>query len=344
MKAFRVLPQWGRSARHLLAVSPRPSLGLRLLLALALWGAVVLSGLSAASRSDTLVVAPATEADWLGRTRDDVLATLGKPLSALQRGEVEVLMYANDVRVEIRHDVVVAFRGGRGPAIVASDGTRYHATARGKVERVLPAAAPGREKDESGVATVPAGSAASPSPSSEVPEVPPDSQADDIEAMTDPLAAGSGDFVHPFATAAEELADRGLLPHTAEKSEAPGWHWWVTEIGSVLLRLGFAVLILRIAISWVELPCYLPDVLKVSVLFVVIREGIHGLSQMGGHWQWIELFRLADVASFFGLSILLVQFKIALSGLTALKIAIATVGASYFLMLIVAVGLSFLLG
>jgi hypothetical protein len=100
---------------------------------------------------------------------------------------------------------------------------------------------------------------------------------------------------------------------------------------------------LRIAISWVELPCYMPDVCKVAALYTIIREGMHGLADFGGHWEWIRLFRLDDIIGYVAMMILLFKFKIALSGLTSLKIATATVGVTYFLMLIFGVVLSFML-
>jgi hypothetical protein len=341
---------------HPAAASPRlPSAWPIVVVALVWWGASFCVG--ASKPANAAPVVPMTEAHWLGRPREDVVATLGKPLSALQRGDTEVLMYAKDVRVEIREDTVVAFRSGSGPAIVASDGTRYNATARGKVQRVASLPKPMTEEERADAQATASLPAAPPAPSAPPPTLPQSDATTQAEAAAQDAAADEladaepavpgftdKDFENPYADAAKELSERGMLPGGPEDEETPPWMGWVEGGVSALLRFGFAVLMLKIAISWADLPCYLPDVLKVSALYVVVREGMHSLADFGGHWEWIQLFHIDDGVSFFALTYLLYRFKIALSGLTALKIAMATKGVTYFLMLIVGVAWSFMLG
>jgi hypothetical protein len=141
---------------------------------------------------------------------------------------------------------------------------------------------------------------------------------------------------------ADNYASNGQLgAENEEEASQPAWAGAVGQVVLGLVRFGFAVLVLRLAINFVELPCYMPDVLKVAALFVVIREGVHGLGGLGGQWQWLRLFYAADIISFIALCWLLVQFKVATQGITALKIAIATEVASYFVMLLIGVAIVF---
>lgn len=316
-----------------------------LLVAIALWGATCCSGAEAV--------------DWVGRSREEVVTELGRPQSALQRGDTEVLMYPNSVRIEIRNDVVVAYRAGSGAMIVASDGTRYTPTDKGRVQRVVEVTANEEEDDEPVVAELDepvAAPAIAASESDEAAVAAETEAADDAapadaaedEGEEDGWSGGpGGDLVeasNPHSRTIEDIAEHGLVPDGADDEEAPPWANTVTDIVGALLRFGFAVLMLRVAISWVELPCYMPDVMKVAALYTVIREGMHGLGRLGGHWEWVLLFKLDDVVSFFALMILLYKFKVALSGITALKIAIATKGATFLLMAIFMTVIAFAFG
>jgi hypothetical protein len=167
-------------------------------------------------------------------------------------------------------------------------------------------------------------------------EEPEMSVEEQYQGLTDAIAQLEGEqkkAMGPYGEPAEDVEE-----------ETPPWANAVGTVVLGLFRFGFAVLVLRIAISFVDLPCYMPDVLKVAALFVVVREGVYGLGNLGGHWQWLHLFRAADVISFIALCWLLVQFKVTTQGIIALKIAVATEVATYIVMMGVALALMFTLG
>lgn len=291
----------------------------------------------------------------IGSTRDEAVALLGRPLSALQRGDTEVLMYADNVRLEIRNGEVVSHRSGNAAVLVKSDGTRYAPSDRGKVTRLAgPAAAEEAEEvEEASSAVAPASSSAGAASGAaeEEGDVEQEEDLDEPVASEDEDVESAGGYATSAADAstdsdmqllkmADNYAEHGVLTDEEIKPE-PSWVSAVSAIVGGLFHFGFTVIILRMAITFVDLPCYMPDVLKVSALYVVIREGVDGLGGLGGHWEWLRLFRAADVLSFFALCILLFQFKIALQGITALKIAVATKVATFILMILVGLALTF---
>lgn len=304
---------------------------------------LVLGGAARASGAD---------ADWIGHTRAEVVATLGKPNSALHRGDTEVLMFPNEVRVEIRADQVVVFRSGTGAVIVARDGTRYTPSDRGKVTKLDEATAAGV-----GAPPPPAPAPKQAATADEATEDPAavveETEADaarettDAEAATDAMVApsfgGATDQDTQLLKMTENYEDHGKLTEH-EVKPPPAWFGPVRSIVAALLRFGFAMLVLRIAISWVGLPCYLPDVAKVSFLYVVIREAVSGLGGLGGHWEFIGLFMVPDVVGSLAQAVLLYRFKVVHTGITALKIVAMTQGVTYFLMLVVGLALTIGLG
>ena len=291
------------------------------------------------------------DADWIGHTRAEVVATLGKPNSALHRGDTEVLMFPNEVRVEIRADQVVVFRSGTGAMIVARDGTRYTPSDRGKVTKLDEATAAGV-----GAPPPPAPApkqAATADEATEAAAVVEETEQDTVDetaaaeaatdAMVAPSSGGATDQDTQLLKMAENYEDHGKLTEH-EVKPPPAWFGPVRSIVAGLLRFGFAFLILRIAISWVGLPCYLPDVAKVSFLYVVIREAVDGLGLLGGYWEFIGLFMVPDVVGSLAQAVLLYRFKIVHTGITALKIVAMTQGVTYFLMLVVGLALTIGLG
>jgi hypothetical protein len=109
----------------------------------------------------------------------------------------------------------------------------------------------------------------------------------------------------------------------------------------IVFRFGIAVLVLRLSIHLVGVPFFWPDLLKVAVLYLAVREVMHGLGGLGGWWEFIPLFRLDDATSFIILACSLTWFKIAGSGLTALKIAAMTKFVIVGLMLAVGLAVTF---
>ncbi len=319
--------------------------------------------------------------NWTGHSRAEVMAGLGKPQSVLQRGDTEVLVYPKSVRVEIRNDQVVSFRSGSQAILVKGDGTRYTASNTGKVTRIEPPPAE-NPSPETSVASAPATapSASTPTPTPAPPTASPavplatapaavaktaakatppastpdtglvamikDGETDEGKSWTH-VPKDSTSSTPGLDTKMLKLADNyvqhGQLSVEKTRTE-PTWVKPVTEVVLACIRFGLALLVLRVAIGWVGLPCYMPDVAKVAAIFVVIREGVYGLGGLGGNWQWLHLFRASDIVSFLVLCGLLVRFKVALEGITALKIAIATEVASYFVMGAITLALIFGLG
>jgi hypothetical protein len=166
--------------------------------------------------------------------------------------------------------------------------------------------------------------------------------------------------VHPSAPpqAASDLADlpaavpEAPTPESVRKmmDEAsldfsppppPPWVGVATECLGMLLRFGLVVLVLSLTMKWMELPFYWPDLMKVSVLYVAVREIVHGLGGLGGMWELLRIFRIDEGVGFFALAILLYRFGVTRDGLTALKIAAATKLVTYFLMIGAMLALTF---
>jgi len=104
------------------------------------------------------------------------------------------------------------------------------------------------------------------------------------------------------------------------------------------------VVLLAMAFRWVGLPFLVRDLFKVALLSIAVSAGVSGLGSLGGHWQWLQLFRADEVIGFVVLAVALFRFKLVRTGITALRIAVATKVASYFLMIGIGVALSFGLG
>jgi hypothetical protein len=143
------------------------------------------------------------------------------------------------------------------------------------------------------------------------------------------------------AQAEEYLENFGVV----EEREAPSPA--ATAIQTTIQLVGrfvFALLILRLTLGWLGRPFYFPDLIKISLLNTAIRTGLHGLGDLGGNWEFINIFKTPDIVSFVALAILLFKFGVTRDGLTALKIAAATIVVTYFLMIGLGIVLVFGLG
>lgn len=305
--------------------------------------------------------------DLVGLSREDVLKYLGKPQSTLRRGDTEILVYANQTRVELREDEVIAFYGKPESVIIAANGTRYTPTARGRVERVsgqnmasdaeqeegeqeivAPAAAKTARRPVAApkpVVAVASTTASDPAagvpvnsnPASALAEANDEEEAALARLSQLPLAATADGA--PLPSVDKYLEDGGILMDEPEPpSKATVLLAFVIEISC---RFGFCLLILRISLHWMSMPFYWPDLVKVSALYVVVRDGLHAVGGLGGSFALIRYFRVDDAISFFALALLLFHFKIALSGLTALKVAAATKFATYAVMMGVGLAIAF---
>lgn len=269
--------------------------------------------------------------DLTGRSRVEVEQHLGKAASVLRRGEVEILVFADGTRVELRNGEVISTRGNAGE-IVAADGTRYTVDATGMV------------RTERMAAQLQHASAAEASAVEQV--VSSDSQAADEPAEVAPVeaevATPEQEIEHPgLALAAEaekmlKLAEGG--EEDVPESAAPPWVGQLIGVGA---HFAIVAIVLSLSLKWVGIPFVWWDLARVSVVYLAVRELFHGLGGLGGHWEFIRLFRVDELVSFVALSILLYRFKVVLSGLSALKVAAATKFVSYMLMIGVGLAVSF---
>lgn len=283
--------------------------------------------------------------DLVGLGRADVLASLGQPQSTLRRGDKELLIYPEGVQVELRGDKVVGFKGGPQAVIVAADGTRFLPHADGRLRRYEePAAeaAPAAGVVATDAATIPdaavQNAAPAPEPASATAPAPAEKPATAEEEARElgaisPAVVPAGAMMDP----AEFIAGQG----TDQARPPPRWVAWVSAGLGLGLHFGIALAVLAVALKIVGLPFYLPDLLKACALYLVVREGLHSVGGLGGAWTFIPLFRIDDGISLLALAVLLFRFKIALSGLTALKVAAATKVATYVLMIGAGLAISF---
>jgi hypothetical protein len=307
----RRLPPWLRALLHLV------------------WVLVCAAAFSQVHAADS--AAP----DLIGLTRADVLTALGKPQSTLRRGGTELLIYPKGVRVELRGEEVVAYQGSEEAVIIGRDGTRYTLGANGKVLRADPLPEVTHHEAEASPATGPAANI-SPTPAeAKKPATAAVTAAED----DDPVPSDDARMAKMRAEMEKAVEDLGKAPEAPPPP--PVWIKLVGAIVGAVLHFVIVVVILRLALSIVGVPFFWPDLIKVCLLYLAVREGLHGLSDLGGGWQFIALFRFDDVVSFVVLAVLLFRFKIALSGLTALKVAAATKAATYMLMIGVGLALSF---
>jgi len=253
-----------------------------------------------------------------------------------------VLMYPNSVRVEIRNDEVVAYRAGNEAVIVASDGTRYTPTDRGKVQRVVEAEKTedeiAAEEDAAAAAALARGSStAAPAPAAVTPPPEPvEASAGEREAWThtptsnvDTPAAADPDA--QLLNMASNYAQAGKLTDRPVKAPPP-WTIAASAIIGGLLRFGLALLMLRVATSWVGLPFFPGDAVKVAALYVVVFMGAHGLGGLGGLWPFIRIFRVDEAIGCVALSVFVARFKIATEGISVLKVTVTTGLATYMAM------------
>ncbi len=292
--------------------------------------------------------AAVADASLLGRTRAEAEAVLGRPNSALRRGDGEVLIFGDGARVELRDGRIVAVRDGSFGEIVAADGTRYVVDNRGAIrsDGEAPAIEEAREINEAGTARFPtarAGAGAPAEASVGEGESPPAIDEDLALVRAAEHPEESVFAAHPEVgrlLAAQKLsmaADEETGPQAPEASDQVEW-----AIG-VALHLAIILVVLALSLKWIGLPYVWADLVKVGVLTLVVREAIHALGGLGGNWEMIRLFRAGECVSFFALATLLFRFKVALSGLTALKVAAATKLVSYLLMMGVGLALTFAL-
>lgn len=306
----------------------------------------------------------------MGKTRDEVIDTLGKPGTEMKRGERVVAIFEGGVRVEFLDGVVVKTNSRSGAnTITANDGTRYAASDEGKVRMIpgdevathappvtesTPAAAPPRtaapkeqesEDDMVPEAVAEAGEAeisdeellARYLPGDLLSEMSEEEKAEHAAALKDAIKAQGG--VPPFVSLEKFLEDGGLKYE--EPPPPPQWVRITSSVVGLIFQLGFTTLILSIAMRWVGLPYFMPDLIKTAILSVAVFEGVRSLGNLGGHWQWLQLFRAEQLLSFIALCSGLFMFKVVGNGLTALKIAIATKLVTYFLMIILGMAVTF---
>lgn len=316
--------------------------------------------------------APATDkpavpvTSLIGLSRADVIALRGKPSGERQRDGVLVMVYPDGARLELREDRVVSASGAGVAQITASDGTRYAPGADGNIERtvrVIEAAASG-EDDPAAVS--PASPPPAPAQAAETVEPAPSGGAKPASAPRSPTpAAGERDTqsevemdMPPGSTPPPSVAAaRAAAAATAQESLASGgaddaYHepapsTAVSVIGGLVgavLHFGLTVLVLRIAVQVVGVPFFWPDLLKVAFVYLAVYEVATVLGRLGGLWEFLTIFRVHEVSSFIVMACALTWFKIAGSGLTALKIAVATKLVLTGLMLAIGLILAFGLG
>ncbi len=311
---------------------------LRMPLPLGCLGLVVLFALLAVPGRAADSTAPAAAqtvepAALLGLTRADVIALRGKPTGERQRGDLLVMVYADGTRIELRNDQVVAVNGASGGAgqIVGADGTRYVPGADGNIQRPVEISDPA------------ASAAAEPAPqpgTGPAPTSVTESDGDLEEAFAGADGAGDPELMPSEAIRAIEQhleqAEQAAEAGPEEPARLPpALHVAATLFGAAF-RFGLIVVVLRAALHVMGVPFYWPDLLKVSLLYLAVRETLAALGELGGWWEFIPLFRLQEVISFLVLACSLTWFKIAGSGITALRIAVAAKVVVYVLMLIVA--------
>lgn len=304
----------------------RSAAGARMRLARTAWiGAALLAWLLSCG-----AVAAAVSDDLVGLRRDELVQYFGKPESMLRSGDTEFMSFASGMRVELRNDEIIAVHGPAQAVVIADDGTRYIAGEDGKLQSMnaeprvtfVPKSAPppdvisaASEVDLSAAALV----------------APPESDApiDAAPAVVAPAEAAG-------LVQAIERASSDAAPAAPSRRARVA----VQSVGAIV-RLVLAAVILRIALGWLGLPCYWPDLFKVSVFYVFVRESVHAIGALGGNWELLHFFKVDDVLGFFALAICLHAFHVTRAGLTTLKVAAMTKSVTYVLMMLLGLALTF---
>ncbi|MBE2216415.1 MAG: hypothetical protein IAE82_21260 [Opitutaceae bacterium] len=297
-----------------------------------LWLATALAlttTIAQAAKSEPAPAPAIPPASLIGLSRDEVVAARGKPTGERARADGSILMvYADGAKIELRDGRVVSVTGIGGAEIVGADGTRYVPGADGNIKRPVivsdvSAADAAEAASSAAEAGATGGAALKPAAAVAVAE---DEDADDAGADA------PGGAIEKFVEDAED----------PEEEPPPSLVKTLLVLGiDVVFRFAFAVLVLRLSIHFVGVPFFWPDLLKVAVLYLAVREVMHGLGGLGGWWEFIPIFKLDDVTSFIILACSLTWFKIAGSGLTALKIAAMTKFVIVGLMLAVGLAVTF---
>ena len=271
---------------------------------------------------------PAAPPSLIGLTREEVIAVRGKPSGERDRGEIRLMVYPDGTKIELRDGYVVTVSGGTGAEIIGADGTRYVPGVDSNIQRPVqvtevPVAA------DAGAGEVPPAPASTPTGAPE-----------DEDLVSD--APPGARIELPPGSPGAALEDHVEAMEDAEEEEPPSLAKTLLVFGiDVVFRFGLAVLVLRLALHFVGVPFFWPDLMKVALLYLAVRETIHGLGALEGLWEFIPLFKLDDVVSFVVLACSLTWFKIAGSGLTALKIALMTKAVILGLMLAVGLAVTF---
>lgn len=270
-----------------------------------------------------------TPASLVGLTRDEVVALRGKPSGERARADGSVVMvYPDGAKIELRQGRVASVAGINGAEIVGADGTRYVPGADGNIQRPVQISDPA------------AAAVDGPTPETTASEAAPAAAVDvaEEELPSGAKAAPSVDAARETAMAdSDEVSDDFEDEEEPEMSGAAKVVSFLIEAG---LRFGLVVLVLRIAIHVVGVPFLWPDLLKVALLYLAVHEVMGALGALGGLWEFIPIFRLDSIVGFIVLACSLTWFKIAGSGLTALKLAVATGLVMYFLMLGIGVAIA----
>lgn len=281
----------------------------------------------------TLVLTPALsgqETSLVGLTRTAVAEQLGKPQSTLHRGDREILVYANGDRVELIGEQVVAHHPKFEGAVITRDGARYRASPGGTLaltpaDPSVPAASPQLE----GTATAT--------------EAAPPADNTVADERYQPIAGSQLPATENDLPGVADLDPAKLKENLGfeESAPPPSWAKPVSSIVGMTARFAIMFVILQIALKWVGQPYYVPDILKTSALYVVVRDGMHALGGLGGMWEMIPLFRVDEIVGLIALALLLFKTEVTRSGLTAMKIAFATHMVTLGLMLAVGLVMTF---
>lgn len=265
--------------------------------------------------------------ELLGASRGDIIRAFGQPENTLRKGDVDLLVYADGVRIEIKDDTVIRYRGPVGSGMLTRGGTEYAAGDDGNVRK-------------------PAAPEVKPEPGIVVGESEPPSDVEDEEPVDEPLVGEAeaapydpesdpeGIYDEAGAQAQKFLEDMGL---EAEPEPPPPWVSVVTTTIGLFFRAVFVLLVLRLTLAWMGRPCYFPDLIKISLLYTAMFAAIQGLGGMGGNWEFLHFFRVAEIVGMFALSIMLYSFEVTKDGLTALKIAAANALITHFVMLAIGI-------
>lgn len=299
-----------------------------------LLSAFPLPSLAADTAAPAAAQAPTPEM-LIGLTRAEVVALRGKPSGERQRGEVLLMVYPDGTRIELRNDQVVAVNGSAAGAgqIVGADGKLYVPGADGNIQRPVEISEP-PPTDDAAPAAVPARDAGPAAASS--------AEAEDAAAEMVSGAHGTegGEIMPTEAIRAIEQhleqSEQAAEAGPEQPPQPPRALQVAASLFGAAVRFGLIIAVLRTALHVMGVPFYWPDLLKVSLLYLAVREVLAALGELGGWWEFIPLFRMQEVISFLILACSLTWFKIAGSGITALRIAVAAKIVVYVLMLIFA--------